>query len=30
VNHYSVLTVNVSGALTNVFPASANALAAAG
>jgi hypothetical protein len=30
VNPYSVLTVNVSGALTNVFLASANALAAAG
>jgi hypothetical protein len=30
VNPYSVLTVNVSGVLTNVFLASANALAAAG
>jgi hypothetical protein len=30
VNPYSVVTVNVSGALTNVFLASANALAAAG
>jgi hypothetical protein len=30
VNPYSVLTVNVSGALTNVFLASANALAAGG
>jgi Family of unknown function (DUF6152) len=30
VNPYSVVTVNVAGALTNVFLASANALAAAG